>query len=77
MWADSIIVELLNQRQDMMGIISFQRSNIERLHEIEYTYVDEIELYKLEVKKQKRRKTWAFFKGVGVGGIVVLILVIL
>ena len=76
MFADSAIIVLLKQREALFNVYSLQKENIERLHEVQWGYRDQVEILNGEIKKQKKRKILAFFKGVGVGGLIVLIILI-
>ena len=77
LYADSAITLLLKQRADLYTIIEYQNDNIQALNQISEGQDEQAELLGDEIKKQKKRKLLAFFKGAGVGGVIVLILVLL
>lgn len=77
LYADSAITLLLRQRSDLYTIIGYQDENIQALNQINEGQEAQAELLSDEIKKQKKRKLLAFFKGAGVGGVIVLILVLL
>ena len=76
LYDDSAITILLEQRDALFSVYDLQKENINRLHEIQWTYEDQADILTGEIKKQKKRKIMAFFKGLGVGGIIVLILLL-
>ena len=53
LFADSVIRIFLKQREDFYEVYYHQKEQIERLHEIQWTYVDQADILNQEIKKEE------------------------